>query len=232
MDERLRSAERSGDPGAVLRWRMRAGQLTPERVTLAARLGHPVARQLYPDVEPLVWEEQAGAAVESARKLVDKALQARVTADWAERVLPRWEGQHPTDARPRVAIAAARAWAACPCAEHEAAAEVASAAAEAAAYESRQAAPGAPSALERLARAIMGPPQRPQDLEERDPARLACKAADSAASEAYAGCGAASGASNAAAAAEDPDAERVWQALRLAAYLLDEVEPGPLPPTR
>ncbi len=45
-----------------------------------------------------------------------------IAADCAERGLARWEAEHPGDLRPRTAVEAARAWAACPCEDHRRAA--------------------------------------------------------------------------------------------------------------
>jgi hypothetical protein len=121
MDKDLRQADRSGDAAGVLRARLRAGELTQQHVELAARLGHPAALELFPDAPPVDWEnsDAPDVAIATARDLLTKTLPARVAADWAERALRVWEGRHPNDPRPRKAIAAARAWAGCPCREHQ-----------------------------------------------------------------------------------------------------------------
>jgi hypothetical protein len=116
MDRRLREAERSGD-AAVLRARLRAGELTQEHVELAASLGHAAALELFPDVSRVNWlrGNDAGNVIwRVAALLDDETLSVRVSADFAERVLSVFERTHREDTRPREAIAASRAWAARP----------------------------------------------------------------------------------------------------------------------
>lgn len=130
MDRELRGAERSGDPVALLRARLRAGELTEAHVALAARLGHTAARGIVSDETLVDWADayQRRQAIEASRELLGDTLPVRVAADWAERALPAWEnsglgGNHPHNKRPREAIAAAKAWAACPCEKHRLEAE-------------------------------------------------------------------------------------------------------------
>jgi hypothetical protein len=114
-ESRLRDAQRSGDGVALLRAKLHAGELTEAHVVLASSLGHTAAREL--DPVPLVdWagRQPRRDAIGAARDLLDETLPARVAADWAERVLPVWEAEHPDDGKPRKAIEAARASAACP----------------------------------------------------------------------------------------------------------------------
>ena len=223
-DERTREHERqaaSGDVEAAtagLRERMRAGELTQEHVELATSLGHDVARALCPDAVSMDWgtHHQRLEAIAAATRLKDKTLSVSVAADWAERALPSWEAEHPPNGAPRRAIAAARAWVACPCEAHglladdaidtagpvydaaglrttlKGAACAAYAAADAAAAKTTDAAVFAAASASTAAL-----PRRPQP-------RLVVSAAESARSLTL-------------------DAEREWQRLRLAVYVLGEL---------
>lgn len=129
--------ERPSDDARALLGRIESGELTRERVELAARLGHSASRLLCSTVELSDWagglsglRPDATSDIEAALALTgDEVIHARLAADWAERVLPLFEGAHPQDERPRQAIAAARAWAADPSDQNR---EAASAAADAA----------------------------------------------------------------------------------------------------
>lgn len=145
-DERKRELERRAAVGdtaaaaAVLSERLRAGELSRDQVELAARLGHSTAAALLGgDLAPIDWPAGLEESLLQASALRGSTLPARVAADWAERALPLWENwiadlgpRHPltpTPARARclnAAIAAARAWAECPCDEHAARAQAAS----------------------------------------------------------------------------------------------------------
>jgi hypothetical protein len=137
MDRTRRGAERSGDGAALLRARLHAGELTEAHVVLAARLGHRAAVELSADLDPVDWEsaDRRRDAVGEATALRGEGLAARVAADWAERLLPHWDTFEAArgDTRPAAAIASARAWAECPCADHRAGAEAGAAAAQVAA---------------------------------------------------------------------------------------------------
>jgi len=225
-DRTTRTAERlaaAGDPAARARYlvaRLRTGTVSREQVALAARLGAPVAREVLPG-EPLVdWADYTArkAAIAETQAIVGRPSVVRCAADWAERVLPAWERDRAGDGRPRVAIAAARAWADCPCEGHEAAAKAAADAASdasASAYAADAAYYASASAYAAAASASAY-------------AYAAC-----AAYAAYAACAAAAAAyasattayaAYAAYVAADSDSEREWQRLRLAAYVLGEVE--------
>ena len=212
-DRTTRTAERlaaAGDPAARARYlvaRLRTGTVSREQVALAARLGAPVAREVLPG-EPLVdWADYTArkAAIAETQAIVGRPSVVRCAADWAERVLPAWERDRAGDGRPRVAIAAARAWADCPCEGHEAAAK---AAADAASDASASAYAAAASASAYAYAAC---------------AAYAAYAACAAAAAAYASATTAY-AAYAAYVAADSDSEREWQRLRLAAYVLGEVE--------
>jgi hypothetical protein len=231
MDRALRHAERSGDAAALLRERMRAGELTLEHIELAARLGHPVARTLCPSVALVDWPADGvdpggmtafglsvrlrpsprQRVIQHAAELCGVALGVRVAADWAERVLPIVEAAHPGDPRPRHAIAAARACAQDPSPETVTAAKVAQDKAFDAAGHHR------------------GDPNRTLRV-SADAAAYAAGAAshwldpDDAAFE-VSDC-AAWAASNAGAASADPDREYEWQRLHLAAGVLGERLPA------
>lgn len=114
-DERLREAERRWrETGAVedearyLLERVRAGDLAPERLELAARCGHRSAARALgrPDgVGP------GSLTIELARELERHGhpLLVAASAAIAAQVLPVWTRQFPEDHRPARAIAAARA---------------------------------------------------------------------------------------------------------------------------
>lgn len=185
------------------------------------------------------WGDRDGpeeAIDEAATLLGDHTLSARVAADWAERVLPVFEGQYPKDARPRDAIAAARAWIACPCEDHR---QLAKASADG---------PASDAYLDAYEAAVAA-----EAAGASDAVGAACavyvteSARDAAAAAANAGKGlAAYKAGFAAHAAAQMrgrqtggrswrrtregqlahDAEHEWQRLRLAAYVLREVTLG------
>lgn len=111
-----------------------AVSLSRERLELATRLGHPDAPQPSPEVALVVWSDsgEREQVIGQVASLLGETIPARVAADWAEHVLPLWEIEYPDDLRPHQAIAATRAWAACPCEEHGRAAADAATAARAA----------------------------------------------------------------------------------------------------
>jgi hypothetical protein len=195
VDRRLREAQRAGDPVALLHARARAGELTQEHVELAASLGHRDARAACPGRGLVSFSpgEQRTQSIVAARVLLGETLPARIAADWAERVLPHWDAEHPGDNRSRRALAVTRAWVACPCGEHRnaalaGAAVIAEAPRSAAARAVRWAALAAASSSAK--RAVVA----------------ACSVADLAV-----------GLCDSARAAE-----REWQRLRLAAYVLGD----------
>jgi len=150
MDRELRQAERTGNKASLLRARMRSGQITWERVKLAAQLGNPTALTLFPDEPPTNWEKlkERKQTLKKAEKELGKPRIVEFTADMAERVLQIFEAQHPEDKRPREAIATARTWAKCPCKKHKKEARSAAAAANAAAASSSYAYYAASSAAD------------------------------------------------------------------------------------
>ena len=120
-DARLRQAQResaTGDPESMARFyraRVHAGVLNEDHVILAASLGDPAALVLCPNVASVNWRKRISHAIQAAADLCGRTLPALIAADWAERSLPKWESLYPDDRRPHEAIAAARAWAECPC---------------------------------------------------------------------------------------------------------------------
>ena len=207
MDKDLREAERSGDAVRLLRERLRAGELTQAHVELAASLGHEATREVCPDVELRDWslpEWKHGTAAEASR-LLSKQLLVRVAADWAERVLPVWEDEYPDEPAPSKAIAAARAWADCPCSKHQYRAKFAAEDVEEEAVSAGQDTRASHAAWAAYSAAMVaeatpsGPGANPDTW--------------------LSGSG-----SHALEAAENPEAECEWQRLRLAAYVLGEVE--------
>jgi len=129
-----------------------------------------------------------------------------LAADFSAHVLPIYEKELPDDGRPRAAIEAARAWAACPCEEHRLAAYAAARAADAAAADA-YAADAAYSAADAVA----------ADAAAAYAAYYAAYYASAAYSAADAAADAA--AAYAAAYSADAAAEREWQLDRVAAVL-------------
>ena len=238
MDKALREAERSGDAVRLLRERLRAGELTQKRLELAASLGHAAARELCPEVESVNWlsvhwaefrgrqpaktRRMAGELVSTAHDLLrDRTLPVRVASDWAEHVFHHFEAARPEDDRPRKAIDRARAWVAGSTADarHGIAVEAAAAASAAAdaGFDVHDAPPGAISPNGAAANAAFA-------------AQAVAAAAAYADNDAHDAMDAACHAAHLVAEHADPDepvareAEREWQRLRLAAYVLGEVD--------
>jgi len=115
-DRSHRHAERY-DPVAALAWRLRFGEIDRERVAYAAALGHPVALQV---VEPAELPADPRERTEPGVRLLSHVEAVRWAADLAAVVVRA--ATHGDDLRPANAIAAARAWADCPCEEHRQAA--------------------------------------------------------------------------------------------------------------
>jgi len=127
-DVALRRAERT-DPVDALAWRLRHGEISMERVAYAAALGHRIALQV---VEPAKLLEDKRNQVEQGAALLGSVKATRWVCDLAECAIAHaWIDV--SDHRPAEAIAAARAWADCPCEEHARMARTARGGAEAAA---------------------------------------------------------------------------------------------------
>ncbi|MCC6752074.1 MAG: hypothetical protein IT371_30760 [Deltaproteobacteria bacterium] len=113
-DERRRAAERAGDPVAVLRERLRRGEVTTEQVRVAAVLGDARAWALEPPTDPTDLNlalGREGSIYLVGRALGDRdGLAASYAADCAERVTSVWVQRHGNDALLRSAIEAARRW--------------------------------------------------------------------------------------------------------------------------
>lgn len=103
MDRNLREAERNPEPmpAQSLSLRLRAGELTIERVIAAASLGHEGA------IAYLGNKPDKG--VEEALKTLEFPELVAFAVDCAERVLHVYEERF-TDKRPRGALEAARRW--------------------------------------------------------------------------------------------------------------------------
>ena len=90
---------------------LRKGVLTPERVELAGRLGHPVAGAIYPSKKRKLTEKQFQALLKNQTELGgDKSLRLFAVA-FARHVLPLFEERYPNDHRPRNAIEVAERFA-------------------------------------------------------------------------------------------------------------------------
>ncbi|MCC6752073.1 MAG: hypothetical protein IT371_30755 [Deltaproteobacteria bacterium] len=108
-DERRRAAERSGDPVAVLRERLRRGEVTTEQVRIAAALGDERALALEPGRRDHDVVDDVGGIRLVGRALRDPhGLAVSVAADAAESVLPL--SSTSSGASPRRAIDLARRW--------------------------------------------------------------------------------------------------------------------------
>jgi len=239
-----------GDPEArakVLWERVRRGALTLEQLDLAASLGDADAKAARPEAAPLEWvydifaagqyvegtTDSMSAAIVMATEILGREGLARVAADWAENSLPDWADWDPPGStelwagwapspRPQEAIAAARAWAACPSSERSRAAEAAADAAELAAEDAYVA----------VNRVLTASPMTAADADRVawcarfSSAALAAwnvgytAVEDSVADAVSAARGAAYRAWN---SARDPNAESEWQRLQLAARLLESV---------
>ena len=121
MDQRLRELERNeAASGRLLRERLRAGALAPERLRLAAALGHPGAREALG--EPV--QDSSLAALLALAAALGPEGPLCVAAAATREALSRHE-LWLMDALPRVraALEAVEAWTGCPCEEHRRRAE-------------------------------------------------------------------------------------------------------------
>ncbi|MBL4848937.1 MAG: hypothetical protein JKY65_25725 [Planctomycetes bacterium] len=188
---------------------------------------------LFPDAELADWsnEEQATHDINHATDLLGETLPARVAADWAECALPAlkewspddpvWEGWSPSQ-EPQEAIAATRAWADSPCVDFATLAEAAADSAELAA-DAAHSFDGV--RLVRPMRAVTAA-NATWCVAYGNAAYAAWSAGYCTVEQSRADTveAAWSCATWAALTADDPDAECDWQRLRLAAYVLGEVE--------
>jgi len=137
MDDPARRAERRtlawGDPhdrARVLVNRLRAGLVQPHHLAVAGWLGDEAARLVVRAWDPPVavpnWSYPVRHALLHAG--LERPLLVRLAADFAAHTALDIEARYPNDLRPRRAIEAACAWAACPCEEHRLAAYAADAA--------------------------------------------------------------------------------------------------------
>ncbi len=122
-DEKLRELERRfketgsvEDEAVWLKERVRVGDLTQERLELAAALG-AVSAALAMDEPRQEPPEDRAALMSILRESGDGAL-ARGAIAVARAVLPAWISAWPEDDRPVKAIEAAEAWLDCPCDKH------------------------------------------------------------------------------------------------------------------
>jgi len=102
--------------GWLLRDRIRLGSLSPERLALAAYAGDEAARYALGDEAP---PDVADLArwVAGLDDWGDEALRRACFAA-LRFALPLWSARFPADDRPAAAVAAAEAYAGCPCAAH------------------------------------------------------------------------------------------------------------------
>lgn len=125
MDDRLRRLDRAAAQGdaheqaRLLVERVRAGELSPERLLVAAYCGHAPASLgctlagMSAPVQPA--ESRAWA---SGLREHPKEVSVRGVVAIARSRLPDWEPWSANDRRPAQAIHAAEAWLACPCEMH------------------------------------------------------------------------------------------------------------------
>lgn len=128
-DQRLRDLERDaalGDLHAQARLlleRVRVGDLTEERLRLAAYLGHEpaeLARRLAAISPPETPADTRSLA--SGLRHFEQSISVRAVVTIARSRLPAWERWSTTDRRPLLAIEAAESWLDCPCELHMSAA--------------------------------------------------------------------------------------------------------------
>jgi hypothetical protein len=123
VDDHLRELERGTDPGdpaaaaALLRRRIRAGEVPTEAARLLARLGDPAAVSLYPDQERAGLEETYPELVALDPLLGLRALCAGVAAG-----LPRFRTWLPSDHAVAMALESSEDWLVAPSPENAAAA--------------------------------------------------------------------------------------------------------------
>lgn len=135
-DTHLRQLERAANQGDVeararlLCERVRMGDLSEDRVRLAAYLGDPGARLHLGEQAPELPAIRARAGLELNQRRWVTGLRAygkewlvRAAAAVAVSRLEAWSRWDETDDRPRRALAAARAWIRCPCDAHARAAD-------------------------------------------------------------------------------------------------------------
>jgi len=206
----------------VLVDRMRSGLVQPHHLAVAGWLGDEAAGLVVPPWVPPApvpdWSYPVRHALQHAG--LERSLLVRLAADCAAHVLPLFEAAHPGDLRPRRAIEAARAWAACPCEEHRLAAR----AAADAAYAAYSAAYAADSAYAAYSAA---------DAVAAYAADSAAYAAGAVAADAVAAAAVAADAAAAAYAADAAaarQAEREWQRRHMIAVLCGDPVQDPLGP--
>jgi len=115
-DEEIRRHQRSsfeGDIDAEVRYlmsRIRAGNLDPYHVQLAAFLGHPASLEISPTTGPSrTGEPHSDVSLVLDSVDLDLRLVVTIAADFAEHVLHIWEAEREDD-RPSSQIRAARYW--------------------------------------------------------------------------------------------------------------------------
>ena len=225
-DVDFRSRERDDMRGlprprsSVLLDRLRAGLVSPHHLAVAGWLGDTAAAQCAPAWVPVPVQHRSYPVRHALRHAgLESPLLVRLAADFAAHALPLFETAHHGDLRPRAAIEAARAWAACPCEEHRLVAAAAYADADTYAYADAYADADAYAYAAAAAAA---------DAAYAYAAAAAADAADAAAA-AYAAAAAAYACADAYAAARQ--AEREWQRLHMISVLTgDLVAIQSLPP--
>ena len=113
LQQLRRAWEASGsveDEAAYLRERVRVGELSQERLELAALCGHEPARASLEDPPkdqpPVAWAETLGKLLFS----VDVGRAASIAHDLALPYLPQWEQAYPEVREPRLALEAVSSW--------------------------------------------------------------------------------------------------------------------------
>lgn len=107
QERRWKESNLPADEASYLLARVRAGELSPQRLELAARLDHPAARIALGSMAPALFDPDSE---QDPFEDDEAAVRAAIAA--ARFVLP------PKSAEARHALAAAEAWARCPCAAH------------------------------------------------------------------------------------------------------------------
>jgi hypothetical protein len=122
-DQKLRDLERrfkeTGSPDDEAAWlleRVRVGDLTRERLELAAYCGHEGARRAV-GIDTVPHPENLKDWHEGLRRW-GVEIQVRGGSIAARRAMSLWEAES-GDRRPWAALAAVEEWLACPCADHD-----------------------------------------------------------------------------------------------------------------
>ena len=80
MDLRLRNEVRNGDPESVIRWKLRAGAIPEKVLEFAAKLGHPLICEHWPDLP--TWEAKTRIAISQLCEELRVMLPPKLFNEW------------------------------------------------------------------------------------------------------------------------------------------------------